>query len=406
MALFFYHAFTKKGKKTKGYIDAPTMANAKQKLSGQGLYPTAISSVKQEARQGWFAQIFARKVSVKEKILFTKQLAVLLKSGVPLLQAVELLIDQFEGKLQSILITVKDNLKEGMSFWQALSEYPKVFNTIYVQLVRAGEARGSLEMILERLTSYIERREEIRKKVRGAMTYPIIQIVVSLTVVVFLLWKVVPAMVQQFMAVGAELPMPTRIVLALSNFIQSYFLFMILFVVLLYFAYRYFQSTAQGAYTIDKIRLKIPLFGYFTRLNALVQFCYTLGILLQGGVNLSESLDIVIKVIDNRVLAEALAKARDKIIKQGRISEYLKQTGMFPPIAIYLIKTGEESGQLDTMLLTVAQNYEEDLKEIADSLVSLIGPILLVVMGVSIGFIVLAIALPMMKLAGAISKIR
>ncbi len=399
MALFFYHAFTKKGKKTKGYIDAPTMANAKQKLSTQGLYPTAISSVKQEERQGWFAQIFSRNVSVKEKILFTKQLAVLLKSGVPLLQAVELLIDQFEGKLRSILITVKDNIKEGMPFWQALSEYPKVFDTIYVQLVRAGEARGNLEVVLERLTDYIERREEIRKKVRGALTYPIVQLVVAVGVVVIMLRYVVPTLAKNFAREGKELPWPTQLVLSISGFLQSYFLFILIFLIIIYFIYRYWRNTEKGAYIVDTIKLKIPLLGYFTRMNAVVQFCYTLGVLLEGGVNLSESLDIVTKVINNRVLVEALEKARDKIIKQGRISEYLKQTNIFPPIAIYLIKTGEESGQLDTMLLTVAQNYEEDLKEIADRIVQLIGPILLVFMAIMVGFIVTAIALPILQMA-------
>ena len=405
MALFFYHAFTKEGKKTKGYIDAPTMANAKQQLSAQGLYPTGIFAAKQEARQGWFARFFRRGVSVKEKILFTKQLAVLLKSGVPLLQAIELLIDQFDGQLQSILITVKDNIKEGMPFWQALSEYPKVFDTIYVQLVRAGEARGNLEVVLERLTDYIERREEIRKRVKGALTYPIIQAVVAVLVVVLLLWQVVPTMAEQFAGAGAQLPGATRFILSISRFVQSYILFILLFLVLLYIGYRYLKTTESGKYIVDSIKLKIPVLGYFTRINALVQFSYTFGVLLQGGVNLSEALDIVTQVIDNQILTDAIKNARDKIIKQGRVSQYLKQTGMFPPIAIYLIKTGEGSGQLDTMLLTVAQNYEEDLKDIADRMVGLLGPVLLIIMAVVVGFIVYAIAAPMMQLGGIIGKI-
>ncbi len=399
MALYLYQAFSKDGKKVTGTIDAPTLQSAKEQLSKQGIYPISVTLGTQEAALPWWKRFFTKNITIKEKILFTRQLAVLLKSGVPLLQALELLIEQFEGTIRSMLIAIKDDVKEGISFADALKKYPKAFDNIYVQLVRAGEASGKLEVILERLTAYLERRQEIRKRIRSALTGPIIQLIVAVVVVSVLLIFVVPTMAENFATQGKELPISTEILLGISTLFTKYYLWVLIILVLGYLAFRYWKSTPTGARTIDQIKLKLPIIGYFTRLNAIVQFCYTLGMLLEGGVNLAESLDIVVNIIDNRVLADALREARDKIIKQGKIAQYLKQTNLFPPIAIYLISTGEQSGQLDTMLLTVAKNYEEDLGEYADSLAAKIGPALLILMAVIIGFIIIALMLPMIEQA-------
>lgn len=332
MALYLYQAFSKDGKKVTGTIDAPTSQAAKEQLSKQGIYPISIALGTQEATLPWWRRLFAKNLTIKEKILFTRQLAVLLKSGVPLLQALELLIEQFEGNIRNMLIAIKDEVKEGISFADALKKYPKAFDNIYVQLVRAGEASGKLEVILERLTDYLERQQDIRKRIRSALTGPIIQLVVAVVVVSALLIYVVPTMAENFATQGKELPISTEILLGLSTIFTRYYLFVIIFLVLGYLAFRYWKSTPTGARTIDQIKLKLPIFGYFTRLNAIVQFCYTLGMLLEGGVNLAESLDIVVNIIDNRVLADALREARDKIIKQGKIAQYLKQTNLFPPL--------------------------------------------------------------------------
>ena len=359
MALYSYEAFTKEGKKTRGTLDASSLASAKEQLSKQGLFPISITVARKGVPVGLWTRLFGRGVSTKEKILFTKQLAVLLKSGVALLQAIELLIDQFEGRLHSILIAIKDDLKAGTSLADAMNKYPRVFDTIYVQLVRAGEASGRLEVILDRLTEYMERRESIRKKVKAALQYPIIQLVITVGVVVILLTQVVPQLQTLFTAQGKDLPATTKFLLASSSFIKNNYLIIIVVLLLIVISFQYWRRTPRGAYIYDTIKLKLPVIKYITKTNAVVQFCYTLGILLEGGVNLAEALDIVVKIIDNRILADALRQARDKIIKQGKIAEYLKQTGVFPPIAIYLIRTGEETGQLDQMLLTVAKNYEE-----------------------------------------------
>lgn len=399
MALYFYRAFSKEGKRISGYIDAPSTVGVKDQLSKQGLFPTEIVLARDEIKQPWWRRIFVRGISVKEKILFTKQLAILLKSGVPLLQALELLVEHFSGALRTILISVKDDIKEGSSFADALKKYPRVFSNIYVQLVRAGEASGKLEVILERLTAFLERREEIAKRIRGALSYPLMQLVVAVLVVGVLLVYVVPQMAENFAAQKQALPGPTQFLINLSSFVTSHYLIILLVLIIGILALRYWRATPRGARTFDTIKLKLPLIKYFSKIGAVVQFSQTLGMLLESGVNLAESLDIVCSIIDNRILADALNEARDKIIKQGKIAQYLKQTNIFPPIAIYLIKTGEESGQLDFMLLTVAQNYEEELSTLADSLASRLGPILLIVMAVVVGFIVLSIALPIVQMS-------
>jgi len=399
MALYSYQAYAKDGKKISGTLDAQSQDAVLQQISKQGMYPISVQLAKdQSGEQPWYKRIFQKGITLKEKILFTKQLSVLLKSGVPLLQALELLIEQFEGKLKSIIIAIKDGIKEGKSFADGLSKYPKVFDTIYIQLVRAGEASGKLEMILERLVEYMERRAALTKKVKGALTSPLIQLGIVVLVVVGLLTFVIPTLTQTFTSSGKALPATTRFLMALSDFIRTNYLAIIGFLIVVATAYTYWSKTPNGARTLDTIKLKIPVISFFTRMGAVVQFSRTLGMLLESGVNLSEALDIVVKIIDNRILKDALSKARDNIIKQGKIAEYLRQTGIFPPIAIYLLKTGEESGQLDFMLLTVAKNYETDLSEYSDGLAASLEPIMLIVMAVVVGFVVLSIVQPMMQM--------
>ena len=397
MALYSYEAFTKDGKKVKGTIDASSVGVVRDQLSAQKLYPISIYLAAEEARMGFFQRLLVGGVSLKDKILLTKQLAILLKSGVPLLQTLELLVDQFKGRLHTILITVKDEVKQGVSLADALLKYPRVFDTIYVQLVRAGEASGQLDSTLVRLTDYLERREAIRKKISGALQYPIIQLIIALGVVVILLTAVVPQLQTLFEAQGENLPATTKIMMVASEVVKHYFLFLIIGVVLIIGAFLYWKRTASGAYIFDKIKLKLPMVKYVAKTNAVVQFCYTLGILIESGVNLAESLDIVVKIINNRILAQTLNEARDKIIKQGKIAQYLEQTGIFPPVAIYLIRTGEETGELGSMLLTVAQNYEVELGDLIDKATGMLSPIMLVVMAVIVGFIIMAIAGPIMQ---------
>src|SRR5579872_429251 len=227
MPLYSYEAFTKEGKKVTGTIDAPSLTAVRDNLNKRGLYPVSISQATQEARTGFFQRLFMRGVSLKDKILFTKQFAVLIKAGVPLMQALDLLTDQFEGTLHIILVNIKDEVKGGSSLADAMQKYPRVFESIYVQLVRAGEASGKLEDILERLTEYLERREQIQRKIRSSLQYPIIQLIVIVAVVIILLTVVVPQLQGLFEAQGERLPWNTRILVGASEIVKSYFLFLI-----------------------------------------------------------------------------------------------------------------------------------------------------------------------------------
>lgn len=397
MALYSYEAFSKDGKKVKGVIDATSQAVVREQLVRQELYPIAIYLATEESRLNLFQRLMQGNVTLKEKILFTKQLSVLLKSGVPLLQSLELLVDQFKGRLHSVLIQIKDEVKEGKPLADAMSQYPKIFDSIYVQLVRAGEASGKLDEILLRLTEFLERTAQIKSRIRSAMQYPIVQMVIAVGVVLILLTAVVPQLEGLFEAQGDNLPTTTKIMLAVSEVVQSYFLVVIAVIGIIVAAFIYWKNTQSGKIFLDKMKLKLPAIKYVTRTNAVVQFCYTLGLLIESGVNLAEALDIVVKIIDNSVLRHALVEARDKIIKQGKIAQYLKETGVFPPIAIYLIQTGEETGQLGQMLLLVAQNYEADLGEMIDRATGLISPIMLIFMALVVGFIIMAIAGPIMQ---------
>ncbi len=398
MALYFYRALAKEGKKVSGYLDAANAPAVREQLTRMGLYPTSIEQATGQAQAPWYKRLFQKKVSLKDKIFFTKQLAVLLRAGIPLVQSLDLLSEQTEGSLQQVVIILRDNIKEGKSLADGLQKYPKIFDNIYIQLVRAGEASGKLEVILERLNDYLLRRQEITKKVKGALRYPMIQLTVIIIVVIGLLTGLVPTISETFLKQKIALPLATRLLIALSNFILNHYILLASIIVVITSLFLLWRSSASGSYMLDKIKLKLPIIGYFTRMSTVVQFSRTLGMLIEGGVNLAEALHIVVNIVDNQVLAQTLKVAYENIIKQGNIAQYLKQTGIFPPMAIYLINTGEQSGQLDAMLLAVAQNYEADLKEYADNLSSLLGPIMLVIMALIVGFVVIAIIKPVQQM--------
>ncbi len=399
MALFSYQAFSKVGKKVSGTLDAPSLGSARELLQQQGFFPISIIPThKVAASENFVQRFFQASVPLKDKLLFTKQLAVLLRSGIQLVQALELLSEQFEGKMNRIIVTVKDGIKEGQSLADGLKQYPYVFENIYVQLVRSGEASGKLEVILERLTHYLERQGELQSKVSSALRGPLIQLALIFGASCALMVLVVPQLASTFEGVGMKLPLPTRMVMGFSNFMTDHYLLLIGIIGAIVFGYLYWAATPSGALTIDKIKLRLPIVSLFTRTGAIVQFCGTLGMLLEGGVNLPEALDIVVGIVDNRILKKSLKEAREKIIKQGQMAQYLKQTGIFPPMATYLINTGEQSGKLDAMLLLVGSNYEKELEEFADNLTVLIGPFMTVITSVIVGFIVLSIMMPMSQM--------
>ncbi|MCB9493244.1 MAG: type II secretion system F family protein [Epsilonproteobacteria bacterium] len=405
MPLYRYDAFAKDGKRVSGSIDAPTPQAAKEALKIQALMPVSIKEVTADGGGFSLAMLFEKKVEAKTVIIFTRQLGVLLKSAVPLLQALELLIEQFEGRFRRILISVKDGVKSGESLASQLANYPKIFSNVYIQLVRAGEATGKLDTILFRLTDYLERTEATKKKVKKAMSYPIMMISFAVAVVVGLMTSLVPKFKDVFGTMGVELPGITQVLIVSSDFMLDNFLLIVVGTIALIGLFMYWSSRPQGKYKLDEFFLRFPMTAYFSRTRAVVQFSQTLGMLLESGVNLAEALDIVCNIIENRVLAKKLLEARDKIIKEGKIAKYLTDSGLFPKIASYMISTGEQSGKLSEMLLVVGRDYEEELNELTESLVAKINPVMTLVLGAVVGFIVLAIFLPIMELTDVFAKL-
>lgn len=399
MPLYKYDSFNRRGSKVKGTIEAASLQAAKQLLRGQGLMPTNVTEVAAGTGQAsFFASLFEKKIETKTVILFTKQLAVLLRSGVPLLQAFELMAEQFEGKFKRILVNIKDGLKAGEALAKELNKYPKIFSNVYVQLVRAGEASGKLDSILLRLTEFLEREEETRKKIKKAMSYPIMMISFSFLVVIGLLTVLVPRLTGMFSKMGKGLPGPTQFLVTVSDLVRNNFLLMSVGITSVILLFMYWKSTPKGKYKFDELLLRFPMTAYFSRTKAVVQFSKTLGMLIESGVNLAEALDIVCAIVENEVLVQKLRAARDKIIKEGKIAKSLKDTGMFPKIASYMISTGEESGKLGDMLLTVGNDYDVELMEITDGLTAKITPIMTMVMGAIVGFIIISIFLPIMDM--------
>ena len=398
MPLYYYQSFTRAGKQVTGTIDAPSPQGAKELLQGQGLMPTSIEPVG-TAQQGFsLSSLFAKKVEEKTIIMFTKQLGVLLRSGVPLLQAFELLTEQFEQPFQGVLVTIKEGIKGGEAVADQLAQHPHVFSNVYIQLVRAGEASGKLDVILERLTEYLTRAMETKKKVKKALNKPMIQLGMIGAIVVGMLTFMVPRMTEMFAQTGKELPGPTVLLMTLSDILLNYSLWLLGGVIVVTLLLMRWKSTESGRYMLDEWALRLPMISYFAKTKAVVQFSQTLGMLLESGVNLSEALDIVCEIVENKVLTQKLKEARDNIIKEGKIARYLKQTGLFPSMASYMISTGEESGKLAEMLLSVGRDYDAELVEITESLTEKIDPIMTIVIAAVVLFIVLAIFMPIMEM--------
>lgn len=398
MPLYYYESFTRSGKKVTGTIDAPSPQGAKDTLQGQGLMPTKIESAASRSRGFSLGGLFRKKVDQKTLIIFTKQLAVLLRSGVPLVEALELLIEQFEDPFAPMLMTITEGVKGGSSLADQLEQYPEAFSNVYVQLVRAGEASGKLETILERQVAYMQRSMETAQQVSSALRQPIFLMCFIVLVLAGVLGFIVPRMSDIFMKTGRELPGITNFMVGASDFITGNYIFIITGLMLLVFGFTRWKHTESGGYTVDSWKLKIPLVSYFSRTKAVVQFCQTLGMLMESGVNLSEALDIVVNIVENKVLVQKLRAARDNIIKEGKIARYLKETGLFPKMASYMIATGEESGKLAEMLTTVGKDYDAELIGITESLTAAIDPIMKIVIGGIVFVIVLAIFLPIMQM--------
>lgn len=401
MAFFLYQAFSKEGGKVDGFIEAQNIQTAKAELVKKGLYPIFVTLENtNEKKQNFFQAFFIPAVSLKDKIFFTKQLVMLLKSGVALTESLHLMVNQTPSYMKNMLEKMRDELKEGESFATVLSFYPKSFSNLYIQLVKAGEASGQMEKVLLRLVAFLEEDAEFNETVSKALQGPLIQLLMVLIVAVGLLTVIVPKLVDVFASMGRkELPLLTNIVIACSNFLINHYIILASVLLSMISLYTAWSQSTTGKYIIDVIKLKIPMISYFTRVIAVIQFSQTLGLLLESGVNISEALNIVVQIVDNQVLVNMLKTAKENILKEGRVADYLKKTNLFSLVDIHLINTGEQSGSLDVMLIQVGKYNQDDLRQYSFQLTSILNPMATVLLALVVGTILIAVMGPIMNMS-------
>jgi type IV pilus assembly protein PilC len=335
--------------------------------------------------------------------IFTRQFSVMIDAGLPLVQCLEILGSQQEHKtFKRVLIQIRQDVESGSNLADSMRKHPKVFSDLYTNMVAAGEAGGILDTILQRLAAYIEKAVKLNAQVKSAMIYPVAVISIAAIVVAVILWKVIPVFAALFESLGAELPMPTRIVIALSNAIADYWWLMLILIVSAWFATKKYHETYKGKRVIDGLLLKMPVLGILLRKIAVARFCRTLATLTSSGVPILDGLQITARTAGNSVVEDAIMATRKSVEEGKTISEPLGDTEVFPPMVVQMIAVGEQTGALDTMLSKIADFYEEEVDVAVAGLMKLLEPILIAFLGVAIGGIVIAMYLPMFTLIGQI----
>lgn len=403
MAIFEYRGLNLQGKSIKGLIDADTVQDAHSKLKRDNIYPFELKATSVSKRffkiDELLSLVVKQKTKTREVALLTRQLATLLKAGLPLMQALTTLIDQIETPhIKKIFIGIREKVKGGMPFSKTLSEHPQLFSRLYIQMVRAGEASGALDQVLIRLAEYLEKKNRQKNKIQATLTYPFLMLVIGIAVVVFLMIYVIPKITSIFVEMEQALPWPTIILIRLSEFLKIFWLPLIVVIVLGVFGFRKYKNTASGGLFIDRFLLKVPILGELIRKIDTSRFSRTLSTLVCSGIPILDSLFIVKDVIGNRLLAMAVEGACHSIQEGEDLAAPLKKARVFSPIVTDMIAIGEKSGQLEEMLLNIAENYDNEVDMSINSLTSVLEPLIIVLMGVLVAFIVLAILLPIFEM--------
>jgi type IV pilus assembly protein PilC len=398
MARFSYIGVTTAGKQVKGEINAQNKEEVISLLRKKKLRPISIKNLTFD-----IGQLFSPRVSLKDVSRFTRQFAAMTSAGLPLVNCLDILASQTENKkLSSSIKQVSGDIQGGSTLADALGKHPQVFNSLYSNMVAAGEASGNLDTVLSRLADYQEKSEALRRKIKGAMTYPLIVLIVAVLATIAMLTFVVPTFAQMFVDMGGSLPLPTKIVMDISSFLQRFFLLIIAALAGLVFLLSYYYKTENGRLRLDALKLKIPVFGDLERKSSISRFAQTLSTLLSSGVTIIDSLSITAKTAGNKVLEKGIIKTLERITGGLTIAEPLKETGVFPPMVIHMISVGEKTGDLAEMLKKIAEFYQEEVDAAIDALTSVIEPIMIIVMGVVIGGILIAMYLPMFDMIGTI----
>ncbi len=402
MPTFAWTGRSRDGKSTKGTMEAASESAVVANLRRQGIQANKVKT----AGTGLNAEInisfLKPKITTKDIVIFTRQFATMIDAGLPLVQCLDILSSQQDNKtFKEVLIKVKEDVESGSTFAEALKKHPKAFNELYVNLVAAGEVGGILDTILNRLAVYIEKALKLRKQVKSAMTYPATIVGIAIVVIAVILIFVIPAFEKMFSDFGGALPAPTQLVINLSNFIQNYILVIIGFLVAGIVGVKKVYATNKGRDIIDNWALKLPVFGLLIRKVAVAKFSRTMATMISSGVPILDGLEIVRKTAGNRTIEKAIIKVRASISEGNTIAEPLKASGVFPPMVCQMIEVGEQSGALDTMLSKIADFYDDEVDEAVKSLTSMMEPLLMLFLGTTVGGLVIAMYLPIFKLAGA-----
>lgn len=404
MAVYEYRALSSSGKTLKGIIDAESMFAARRKLRERDAYPVELKET--SAREEQAVQTkrtlgsYFKQVSQSEVTTMTRQLATLLGAGLPLVSSLTALVTQTSNQhLKKTLAQIKEDVNEGNSLAQSLSHYGRIFPPFYVNMVRAGEASGALDIVLERLADFNEKQRVLRGKIRAALTYPLFMFFIGGMVLFVLMGFIVPKITGIFAEMHQTLPAITLFLIAVSGLIKSFWLVCIIFMIALFVTLRYlFTKTKRGQYLWDRIKLSVPLIGSLMHKLAVARFSRTLGTLLRSGVPLLTALSIVKNVVDNRLIADAIGDAAKDVEEGGSLSATLSRSNLFPPLVIQMIAVGEQSGALEAMLAKIADGYETEAESSILQIMSLLEPMMILIMGFFAGFVVISILLPIFEM--------
>jgi type IV pilus assembly protein PilC len=404
MAVFKYEGRTAGGEAKKGVVEAADLNGARQRLREMRVQTTTLTESK-SALDIQFniptPDFLKPKVKIRDLVIFTRQFATMIDSGLPLVQCIDIQATQAENPtLRTQLKVVKEKVESGSTFGDALRTFPTTFDDLYVNLVAAGEVGGMLDTIMTRLAAYLEKNQKLIRKVKGAMSYPVIVMIVAFAVVTLLLLKVVPTFEDMFADFGSALPAPTLIVMGLSKWLQANFVYVMVGITVAYIGTQRFYKTPRGKVMLDGLLLKLPVFGDLLTKVAVARFCRTLGTMISSGVPILEALGICGRTAGNKVIENAIERVAISISEGRTISEPLMEAKVFPQMVCQMISVGEATGALDTMLTKVADFYDDEVDTAVDGLTAMLEPMIMAFLGIVIGGLVIAMYMPIFEMAG------
>jgi len=402
MPVFQYKGLNAQDKKVSGIVDAESSKSARQKLRKLQVYPTELVETTESQRTGVGGWRLSLGSGVKplELSVITRQLSTLVGAGLPLVRCISALTDQVDNPtLRNILAEVREAVNEGSSLADALGRYPRIFSDLYVNMIRAGEQAGALEIVLKRLADFTESQADLRNKVLYATLYPAVILAVSFAVIFVMFWKVIPRIVILFEQTHQALPLLTRIMIALSGLVQNWWWLILIVLVGAGISAQRYLRTPAGREWFDENLLKVPVFGDLARKMAVSRFAKTLGTLLMSGIPLLRGLEIVEKVVNNTVLARAIETARSNITEGANIADPLRQSGVFPPFVIQMIASGEQSGDLEFMLEKASEAFDREVMAAIAGIMALVEPVMILGLAMVVGLIILSFLVPILNLA-------